>query len=236
MAHYGTGKDAGSHPLGCHDPHRRESQGSGLPPAPRCWAPTPTPCGPNLAAHTTLGPRLSPPAVHNTRNQPLDTASPDQLHRPARVHPQPHPTPPRLPPGLPQVGLLGPDGKDMPLRMGGKDLGTTTVLKADAATNTFVFEGVEAEPVPSLLRDFSAPVKMVVEGQTDEQLVFLFANDSDEFNRWGLWGSFSCVCVCVCGTAGVRCAVCVCAAATGGSPALSAFALCIARPLHRCTG
>lgn len=41
-----------------------------------------------------------------------------------------------------------------------------------------------SEPVPSLLRDFSAPVKMTVEGQTDEQLVFLFANDSDPFNRW----------------------------------------------------
>ena len=43
--------------------------------------------------------------------------------------------------------------------------------------------GVEVEPVPSLLRDFSAPVKMTVEGQTDEQLVFLFANDTDPFNR-----------------------------------------------------
>ncbi|KAI8468066.1 MAG: hypothetical protein J3K34DRAFT_523265 [Monoraphidium minutum] len=85
-----------------------------------------------------------------------------------------------------KVGLLGPDGKDLPLKLQGsaEQLGTTTVLRVDAETNTFVFEGVPSEPVPSLLRDFSAPVKMVVEGQSDEQLVFLFANDSDEFNRW----------------------------------------------------
>ena len=38
--------------------------------------------------------------------------------------------------------------------------------------------------MPSLLRDFSAPVKMTVEGQSDDDLVFLFANDSDPFNRW----------------------------------------------------
>ena len=40
-----------------------------------------------------------------------------------------------------------------------------------------------SEPVASILRDFSAPVKLNVEGQTDEQLLFLFAHDSDPFNR-----------------------------------------------------
>ena len=44
--------------------------------------------------------------------------------------------------------------------------------------------------MPSLLRGFSAPVKLVVEGQTDDHLKLMFANDSDSFNR--------CVCVCVC--------------------------------------
>ncbi len=55
---------------------------------------------------------------------------------------------------------------------------------AQCVINSYCHAGVDAEPVPSLLRDFSAPVKMVVQGQTDEQLVFLFANDSDPFNRW----------------------------------------------------
>jgi aminopeptidase N len=43
-----------------------------------------------------------------------------------------------------------------------KDLGTSTVLRVDAAEKHFVFEGVTAKPVPSLLRNFSAPVKMEV--------------------------------------------------------------------------
>lgn len=40
--------------------------------------------------------------------------------------------------------------------------------------------GVQAKPVPSLLRGFSAPVKMAVEGQTDDDLVFLLAHDTGE--------------------------------------------------------
>jgi aminopeptidase N len=47
-----------------------------------------------------------------------------------------------------------------------------------------VFTGVPSRPVASLLRDFSAPVKLSVEGQTPEDLAFLFAHDSDPFNRW----------------------------------------------------
>ena len=34
--------------------------------------------------------------------------------------------------------------------------------------------------MPSLLRGFSAPVKMAVEGQTDADLVFLLAHDTGE--------------------------------------------------------
>lgn len=64
------------------------------------------------------------------------------------------------------------------------DLGTSTVLLLKEAEQTFVFTEVEEEPVPSLLRGFSAPVKMTVEGQTDEQLAFLLGHDTDSFNRW----------------------------------------------------
>jgi aminopeptidase N len=39
------------------------------------------------------------------------------------------------------------------------------------------------KPVPSLLRDFSAPVTLDVD-YTDAELAFLMANDSDAFNRW----------------------------------------------------
>eukprot|EP00803_Ostreobium_quekettii_P009982 evm.model.scf_576.6 EVM.evm.TU.scf_576.6 scf_576:45484-53102(+) len=84
------------------------------------------------------------------------------------------------------IGLLGPDGKDLPLKMKGTtaDLGTTAVLEFDKAEDTFVFTDVLDRPVPSILRDFSAPVKLTVEGQTDEDLTFLFGKDSDPFNRW----------------------------------------------------
>jgi len=84
-----------------------------------------------------------------------------------------------------KVGLLGPDGQDLPLHLEGKGaVGTSTVLRCDAATNSFTFTDVPVEPVPSLLRGFSAPVKLVVEGQTDEHLKLMFAHDSDAFNRW----------------------------------------------------
>ncbi|KAG2426656.1 hypothetical protein HXX76_012967 [Chlamydomonas incerta] len=89
-----------------------------------------------------------------------------------------------------KLGLLGPDGEDLPLKLRNADgsvtdLGTTGVLRFDTAEAVFTFVEVgPAEPVPSLLRGFSAPVKMEVSGQSDEHLYFLLAHDSDPFNRW----------------------------------------------------
>ncbi|GFR41652.1 hypothetical protein Agub_g2389 [Astrephomene gubernaculifera] len=91
-----------------------------------------------------------------------------------------------------KLGLLGPDGglgSDMPLRLQGADgsvtdLGSTGVLRFETTEATFTFLDVPSEPVPSLLRGFSAPVKMEVEGQSEAQLLFLLAHDSDPFNRW----------------------------------------------------
>ena len=72
------------------------------------------------------------------------------------------------------VGLLGSDGRD---------LIETRVLELRERAQSFVFEGVRQPPVPSLLRGFSAPVKLTVP-LDDEQLAFLMAHDSDPFNRW----------------------------------------------------
>lgn len=88
-----------------------------------------------------------------------------------------------------RVSLLGGDGKPLSLRLRGtdggvQDLGTETVLRFKDATQEFIFEGIDGRPVPSLLRGFSAPVKMTVVGQTEEDLVFLLAHDTDPFNRW----------------------------------------------------
>ncbi|WP_374584961.1 aminopeptidase N [Pseudoduganella sp.] len=81
------------------------------------------------------------------------------------------------------VGLLGRDGKDLPLVVGGKALGTTTVLELTAAEQTFRFEGVAEAPVPSILRDFSAPVVLEYP-YSDDELLHLFRYDSDPVNRW----------------------------------------------------
>jgi len=84
------------------------------------------------------------------------------------------------------IGLIGKDGKDLPLRLEGEASaapGTTRVLELTEATQTFTFVDVAEQPLPSLLRDFSAPV-IVEYDYTTEELVFLLARDSDPFNRW----------------------------------------------------
>lgn len=89
------------------------------------------------------------------------------------------------------VGLVGPDGKDIPIKsVNGESVNdsdgqwpTTVVLKLTDWEQTFELDGVTDVPVPSILRGFSSPVKLFAE-YTMEQLKFLFANDSDEFNRW----------------------------------------------------
>ncbi|MDP9195589.1 MAG: aminopeptidase N [Pseudomonadota bacterium] len=82
------------------------------------------------------------------------------------------------------IGLVGPDGKDIPLHVGEHDLKTiTTVCPLVTVEETIVFEKVAAKPVPSLLRNLSAPVILKMD-LTDDELAFLMASDSDLFNRW----------------------------------------------------
>jgi aminopeptidase N len=82
------------------------------------------------------------------------------------------------------MGLLGPDGADLPARLEGEAAAPagTHVLLLDEAEKRFVFEDVAVPPVPSLLRGFSAPVKLA--GLTRERLRFLATHDSDPFVRW----------------------------------------------------
>ncbi len=88
-----------------------------------------------------------------------------------------------------RVGLLGPDGRDVPLRLVGESeeeatlAGRSRVLELVETERRFTFEGIDAAPVPSVLRDFSAPVKLVME-RTRDELAFLMAHDSDPFSRW----------------------------------------------------
>jgi len=83
------------------------------------------------------------------------------------------------------VGLVGPDGKDIPLRLEGETQagGATRVLSLTSPQQHFTFVDVQALPVPSLLRGFSAPV-ILKYAYTSEELTHLLAHDSDAFNRW----------------------------------------------------
>jgi aminopeptidase N len=82
------------------------------------------------------------------------------------------------------MGLLGKDGHDLPLRTTHEKGGLSSgILELRKAKETFVFTDVPHEPVLSLLRGFSAPVKLKME-RSDDELMFLMANDTDEFNRW----------------------------------------------------
>ncbi len=83
------------------------------------------------------------------------------------------------------LGLIGADGTDLALRLEGEAAaGATsrTVVLSDAE-HTLVFEDVASLPVPSLLRDFSAPVTLAIE-QSDDDLLRLLAHDGNPFNRW----------------------------------------------------
>jgi len=83
------------------------------------------------------------------------------------------------------IGLLDGQGRDIPLRLQGADgsTKTTQVLELREAKQSFIFTGIAEAPVPSLLRDFSAPVTLKYD-YTDADLAFLMAYDSDPFNRW----------------------------------------------------
>lgn len=76
-------------------------------------------------------------------------------------------------------GLVGPDGSDMDLGNGE----TSTVLHLREAEQSFTFENISSKPVPSILRGFSAPIKLTTDLSTKD-LCFLMVHDSDGFNRW----------------------------------------------------
>ncbi|CAI8599724.1 unnamed protein product [Vicia faba] len=92
------------------------------------------------------------------------------------------------------VGLLDSNGKDIPLSSiyhngalqpvssSGQSV-STTVLRVTKKEEEFVFTDIFEKPVPSLLRGYSAPIRLQSD-LTEDDLFFLLANDSDEFNRW----------------------------------------------------
>jgi aminopeptidase N len=83
------------------------------------------------------------------------------------------------------VGLVAPDGSEVPLQLAGeaKATGGNRVLSLLQPVEKFEFVNVSQRPVPSLLRGFSAPVNVRFDF-TDADLTHLMAYDADAFNRW----------------------------------------------------
>ncbi|PVE05425.1 aminopeptidase N [Limnohabitans sp. Rim28] len=98
-------------------------------------------------------------------------ATPDQNHKAPFVIPV-------------TLGLLSREGASMSLQLAGRDEAApqvTLVLTQASASYTFV--NLDSEPVPSLLRSFSAPV-VLEDGLNADDLLILLAHDSNAFNQW----------------------------------------------------
>jgi aminopeptidase N len=86
------------------------------------------------------------------------------------------------------IGLVGRDGRALPVRLEDEAApsgaaATERVLVLTEPRSFFTFVDVDVEPVPSLLRGFSAPV-VLADGLHDADLLLLLQHDADPFNRW----------------------------------------------------
>ena len=81
-----------------------------------------------------------------------------------------------------KVGLIGANGDELPLKLNG-ELVQDGLLEVTEREQVFEFEDIPAPPTPSILRDFSAPVR-ITSSLKPKQIEFLMIHDSDPFNRW----------------------------------------------------
>ncbi|WP_027135001.1 aminopeptidase N [Geminicoccus roseus] len=124
---------------------------------------------PELSVERSFDPRSGSYALEITQGTPPTAGQPDKLplHVPLRL------------------GLLSRDGRPLPLMLEGENepQGTERVLELTGERQRFVFKGLNSEPVPSLLRNFSAPVRLKLD-YADDELALLLGQDEDAFNRW----------------------------------------------------
>lgn len=100
---------------------------------------------------------------------------------------QPHKVPLLIPI---KMGLLDETGKEIPLSLDKEPVENEKVLHLTGSSQLFQFKNVAKRPVPSLLRHFSAPVKLHYP-YSDADLQFLFKHDKDSFNRWDAGQQFA---------------------------------------------
>ncbi|HHG3229574.1 TPA: aminopeptidase N [Vibrio parahaemolyticus] len=79
------------------------------------------------------------------------------------------------------IELYDSKGQVIPLIINGESVHNVLDIKQDK--QTFVFENVVEQPVPSLLREFSAPVKLEYD-YSDAELIFLMKHATNDFARW----------------------------------------------------
>ncbi|HCH5142235.1 TPA: aminopeptidase N [Vibrio parahaemolyticus] len=79
------------------------------------------------------------------------------------------------------IELYDSKGQVIPLIINGESVHNVLDIKQDK--QTFVFESVVEQPVPSLLREFSAPVKLEYD-YSDAELIFLMKHATNDFARW----------------------------------------------------
>ncbi|MEM7619008.1 MAG: aminopeptidase N [Pseudomonadota bacterium] len=82
-----------------------------------------------------------------------------------------------------KLGLIDSAGHDLDLPDTTDDMFANGIFHLKSHKQKVVFENITERPVPSLLRDFSAPVEFNLE-LSDSDLEFIMGHDSDLFNRW----------------------------------------------------
>ena len=115
--------------------------------------------------HAGGGPRCSPPAAHTTRRARNTCSTSSNARPPTPGQPE------KLPLHIPvRLALLGGDGRNLPLHCAEAGLAgkREAVLDVREPRHVFRFSNVPACPVPSLVRGFSAPVKVEIERGDDE--------------------------------------------------------------------
>lgn len=120
---------------------------------------------PILSIRDDYNPELEQYTLHVTQRTP---ATADQKEK--------------LPLHIPlDIELYDGEGKVIPLQHNGHPL--HNVLNVVEEFQSFVFDNVYFQPVPSLLREFSAPVKLDY-NWSDAQLTFLMRHARNDFARW----------------------------------------------------
>ena len=81
-----------------------------------------------------------------------------------------------------KLGLVTREGAVQHFEYQGKNY-TETVIPLKQSEETWIFEAIDTPPIPSLLRDFSAPVKLEI-NLSKTELKTLWQHDSNLFKRW----------------------------------------------------